>query len=104
MWNVFYPKFWNSEKQISVLSRLKIEISQMVLWVIREFCEKNKIDKIWAALELQIHREYLFPIVDRIDEFEWEEILSFQKQIREEMMFLRGRIQRTLESEKELIN
>lgn len=100
MSNVFYVNFWNSPEPLSVLSRLKIEISQMVLWVIREYCDKKEIERIWARLEMQIHRDYLFPIVDRIDDFEGVETLSFQKQIREELVFVRARILRALESEK----
>lgn len=98
-WNVIYVNFRDSYKPLSVLSRLKIEISQAIVWVIREYCDKNEIQKIWASLEVKIHREYLFPIVDRIDEFDGEETLTFQKQIREELVFVKERIKNFLEKE-----
>lgn len=71
----------------------------MVLWVIREYCDKKEIQRIWAKLEMQIHRDYLFPIVDRIDDFDGEEILLFQKQIRQELVFVKERIKNFLEKE-----
>lgn len=99
MWNIIYIKFWNSQEPLSILSRLKIEISQVVLWVIREYCDKKEIERIWNSLKMQIHRDYLFPIVDRIDDFEGEDILLFQKQIREELIFVKERIKNFLEKE-----
>lgn len=99
MWTITYVHFWNSPEPLSVLSRLKIEISQMVLWVIREYCDKNEIQRIWAKLKMQIHRDYLYPIVDRINDFDGEETLSFQKHIRQELVFVKERIKNFLEKE-----